>query len=234
MRALGLTPGAGDAGDRPRPPRRVPLRLRVGRRDVRGGRRRAPPPAAHRGERGAGGVQARPEGLVGDAAQAQPDLGRDDLRARHGCCGRTCRPGCRTWRLWHERDISHSSVERVVLPDSSQLAHYVMRRLTRLLVGTRGVPGADVATTSMRATGSCSASPCCSRWCDAGMTRDEAYRIVQRTCDEGVGRTVRFPVVAGSRPRGIRRVARRGVRPVAFAAQPRQVFDALDDIVIDC
>ena len=30
--------------------------------------------------------------------------------------------------LWHERDISHSSVERVVLPDSSLLAHYVMRR----------------------------------------------------------------------------------------------------------
>ena len=37
--------------------------------------------------------------------------------------------------LWHERDITHSSVERVILPDSSQLAYYVMRRLRRLLEG---------------------------------------------------------------------------------------------------
>ena len=29
--------------------------------------------------------------------------------------------------LWHERDISHSSVERVILPDSSLLAYYVLR-----------------------------------------------------------------------------------------------------------
>ena len=35
--------------------------------------------------------------------------------------------------LWHERDISHSSVERVVLPDSSHMAHYVLRRMGRLL-----------------------------------------------------------------------------------------------------
>ena len=42
--------------------------------------------------------------------------------------------------LWHERDISHSSVERVVLPDSSHLAHYVMRRLSRLLSGLEILP----------------------------------------------------------------------------------------------
>ena len=39
--------------------------------------------------------------------------------------------------LWHERDISHSSVERVVLPDTTQLAHYMLRRLNRLLDGLR-------------------------------------------------------------------------------------------------
>ena len=37
--------------------------------------------------------------------------------------------------LWHERDISHSSVERVVLPDSSLLAFYVLRRGVTLLSG---------------------------------------------------------------------------------------------------
>jgi len=35
--------------------------------------------------------------------------------------------------LWHERDISHSSVERVILPDSTTLASYALRRLNRVL-----------------------------------------------------------------------------------------------------
>ena len=50
--------------------------------------------------------------------------------------------------LWHERDISHSSVERVVLPDSSHLAHYVMRRLTRLLSKARAA-GTQVHITGL-------------------------------------------------------------------------------------
>lgn len=35
--------------------------------------------------------------------------------------------------LWHERDISHSSVERVIFPDSFQITHYALRRMTELL-----------------------------------------------------------------------------------------------------
>ncbi|MBQ9407708.1 MAG: adenylosuccinate lyase [Desulfovibrio sp.] len=37
--------------------------------------------------------------------------------------------------LWHERDISHSSVERVIMPDSTILADYILHRLNRLLTG---------------------------------------------------------------------------------------------------
>ncbi len=37
--------------------------------------------------------------------------------------------------LWHERDISHSSVERIILPDSTTLAHYMLERLHGLLDG---------------------------------------------------------------------------------------------------
>lgn len=37
--------------------------------------------------------------------------------------------------LWHERDISHSSVERVIFPDAFQLAHYMTKRLDELLAG---------------------------------------------------------------------------------------------------
>jgi len=81
--------------------------------------------------------------------------------------------------LWHERDISHSSVERVVLPDSSQLAHYVMRRLTRLLGGLVVFP--DRMRSNLEAThGVVFSQPVLLALVDSGMTRDEAYRIVQR------------------------------------------------------
>ena len=35
--------------------------------------------------------------------------------------------------LWHERDISHSSAERVVLPDSTTLTHYLTRKISRII-----------------------------------------------------------------------------------------------------
>ena len=42
--------------------------------------------------------------------------------------------------LWHERDISHSSVERVIMPDSTILADYTLHRLARLLDNLRVIP----------------------------------------------------------------------------------------------
>ena len=42
--------------------------------------------------------------------------------------------------LWHERDISHSSVERVIMPDSTILADYMLHRLANLLSGLRVIP----------------------------------------------------------------------------------------------
>ena len=42
--------------------------------------------------------------------------------------------------LWHERDISHSSVERVIMPDSTILAHYVLHRLSGVLDRLRIIP----------------------------------------------------------------------------------------------
>ena len=42
--------------------------------------------------------------------------------------------------LWHERDISHSSVERIITPDSTILMDYVLHRLNRLLEGLRILP----------------------------------------------------------------------------------------------
>ena len=90
--------------------------------------------------------------------------------------------------LWHERDISHSSVERVVLPDSALLAYYVMRRMTRLLQGLQVFP--DRMLTNLWAShGLVFSQPVLLGLVAAGMTRDDAYRVVQELAatawDEG-------------------------------------------------
>ncbi len=81
--------------------------------------------------------------------------------------------------LWHERDISHSSVERIILPDSSQLAYYVMKRLRRLLEGLVVFP--DRMRQNLDASfGLVFSQPVLLALVQAGATRDDAYRIVQR------------------------------------------------------
>jgi adenylosuccinate lyase len=91
--------------------------------------------------------------------------------------------------LWHERDISHSSVERVILPDSSQLALYVMRRLRKLLEGLIVMPERMQANLDA-SYGLVFSQPVLLALVQNGKTRDEAYRIVQRNAmrswDEGL------------------------------------------------
>ncbi len=78
--------------------------------------------------------------------------------------------------LWHERDISHSSVERVALPDASLLACYVMRKATTLVSGL--VVHADRARANI--SDLVFSQSVLLGLVDAGFSRDAAYRIVQR------------------------------------------------------
>ncbi len=91
--------------------------------------------------------------------------------------------------LWHERDISHSSAERVALPDACIALDFALVRMTKLidglvvdtqrmqanLVGTRGLVYSQAVLLALIET--------------QGLSRDEAYRIVQRNAmkawDEG-------------------------------------------------
>jgi adenylosuccinate lyase len=80
--------------------------------------------------------------------------------------------------LWHERDISHSSVERVILPDSSLLAHYVLHRLRRLLEGLQIFP--ERMRANLQSThGLVFSQPVLLALVQSGLSRDDAYRIVQ-------------------------------------------------------
>jgi len=91
--------------------------------------------------------------------------------------------------LWHERDISHSSVERVILPDSTILIDYLQHRTIEL------VAGMTVDASRMRANlelthGGLFSQRVLLALVEAGSSRDQAYRLVQelaqRAFDEGV------------------------------------------------
>ena len=81
--------------------------------------------------------------------------------------------------LWHERDISHSSVERVILPDASLLAYYVLRRMTRVIDGLE-VDAARMVENLERSHGLVFSQPVLLALVASGLPRDAAYRIVQR------------------------------------------------------
>ena len=81
--------------------------------------------------------------------------------------------------LWHERDISHSSVERIVIPDSSMLVHYMTIRLDNLLQGLQ-IDEQRMRQNLWSSHGLVFSQPVLLALVAAGLTRDDAYRIVQR------------------------------------------------------
>jgi adenylosuccinate lyase len=81
--------------------------------------------------------------------------------------------------LWHERDISHSSVERVILPDATTVLHYALLRMNRIIENL--VVDTGRMQSNLEATrGLVNSQAVLLALVDAGATRDEAYRIVQR------------------------------------------------------
>jgi adenylosuccinate lyase len=80
--------------------------------------------------------------------------------------------------LWHERDISHSSVERVTLPDATILLDYAQHLAVRVVEGM--VVHEDRMRANLEAThGALFSQRALLALVEAGRTRDEAYRIVQ-------------------------------------------------------
>jgi adenylosuccinate lyase len=81
--------------------------------------------------------------------------------------------------LWHERDISHSSVERVIIPDSTILIDYMLKTMTQLIEHLIVYP--DNMKKNMQKTGGLIFSQrVMIELIKSGMTREEAYRLVQK------------------------------------------------------
>ena len=81
--------------------------------------------------------------------------------------------------LWHERDISHSSVERVILPDSTILLDYLLVRFREILEGLRVYP--DNMRRNLESThGVIFSQQVLLTLAKSGASREAAYRMVQR------------------------------------------------------
>ena len=85
--------------------------------------------------------------------------------------------------LWHERDISHSSVERVILPDSTVLVDYMLTKLRDLIDSLQVYP--EAMSENMEETGELFHSEqVLLALMQSGLARQEAYGIVQRCAFE--------------------------------------------------
>jgi adenylosuccinate lyase len=90
--------------------------------------------------------------------------------------------------LWHERDISHSSAERVILPDSTIALHFMLSEMLAVLEGLEVYPG-RMRENLQVGGGLAFSQNVLLALVDAGLARDEAYAIVQTAAaaawDEG-------------------------------------------------
>lgn len=81
--------------------------------------------------------------------------------------------------LWHERDISHSSNERMMLPDCSTTLHFMLREMTQIVKGL-GIYPENMKNNMNIYGGVVFSQKVLLALVDSGMSREEAYKVVQR------------------------------------------------------
>lgn len=86
--------------------------------------------------------------------------------------------GMENVNLWHERDISHSSVERMILPDSTMLLYYMLIKMIEVVDGLV-VNKENIAKNLDRTHGLIYSQRALLKLVEYGLTREEAYKVVQ-------------------------------------------------------
>ena len=94
--------------------------------------------------------------------------------------------------LWHERDISHSSVERIITPDSTVLMDYILHRLNRLISGLRILPE-NVEKNLWGSYGLFYSQRVLTALIEKDMPRQQAYVVVQKRAMESWETQKSFP-----------------------------------------
>ncbi|MCA1945551.1 MAG: adenylosuccinate lyase [Desulfovibrio sp.] len=101
--------------------------------------------------------------------------------------------------LWHERDISHSSVERIIMPDSTSLLDYILHRLCGVL--ERLVVRQDNMLRNMEASfGLHFSQKVLTALIESGLPRQEAYAMVQRHAMQSWETRTSFPALVRQDP----------------------------------
>jgi adenylosuccinate lyase len=101
--------------------------------------------------------------------------------------------------LWHERDISHSSAERIILPDSTILIDYMLNKTTNLLDQLMVYP--ERMLRNLHSTGGLVFSgQLLLDLVEAGVLREDAYRIVQRNAMKAWREELNFRELIASDP----------------------------------
>ena len=80
--------------------------------------------------------------------------------------------------LWHERDISHSSVERVIIPDATTVLHYALHRMASMIENLVVYPQ-NMSRNMERTFGLYNSQRLLTMLIDKGLSREEAYDMVQ-------------------------------------------------------
>ena len=101
--------------------------------------------------------------------------------------------------LWHERDISHSSVERVILPDSTILTDYLLEKTSWLVTGMRVNPERMRRNLDLT-MGLVFSGQLLLDLAAAGMLREDAYRVVQTLAMEAWAAEGDFHAMIGAHP----------------------------------
>jgi adenylosuccinate lyase len=102
--------------------------------------------------------------------------------------------------LWHERDISHSSVERIIMPDALQLTVYMLRKATGLASGLVLNPERALENLNVNSLGLVFSQSVLLALVDSGMSRDDAYRIIQAAAGKAAETRTNFRDVIEADP----------------------------------
>jgi adenylosuccinate lyase len=104
--------------------------------------------------------------------------------------------------LWHERDISHSSVERIALPDATTLLDHMQRRMLALVDGM--VVNSERMRENLELTyGALFSQRVLLALVSAGSSRDDAYRIVQRLAQRALDERTPLRELLAADPAGV-------------------------------
>ena len=128
--------------------------------------------------------------------------------------------------LWHERDISHSSVERVVMPDATILLDYALARMARIIENLAVYPD-RMAENLERTYGLVYSQRLLLGLIEAGLSREEAYDTVQPLAMQAWRERRSFRDLAEAAP-GI--TDRLSPDQIADAFDPARQLEAVDEI----